>query len=293
MHKVLLAVDGSTASDEAARLIAHLPHPDRLDLLVLSVVQRPFVQGRIALNKFLQEAFEQEKAAAATICQQVSGMFDGANATVRCKVTEGNAGNAIVETATEMGADLVVVGAVGKSQISRILLGSVSDHVATHAQCSVLVVRPTGLSHSNKPIRVCLGYEGSSPARAAIDEVSEILWRTGTDFHVLTVAPQLHVVFADIGEETQSSRQYIADLREAKTQLAEVAPEAIPHLIQSDHVGDGIVNFAEANEIDLLVVGETPRDALNRFVMGSTSRYVLRHAPCSVWITRREWLSQH
>ena len=40
-----------------------------------------------------------------------------------------------------MGADLVVVGHKGGSALSRMLLGSVAQHVVANAPCSVLVVR--------------------------------------------------------------------------------------------------------------------------------------------------------
>jgi nucleotide-binding universal stress UspA family protein len=50
--------------------------------------------------------------------------------------------NALVEVAKRDDADLVVVGHRGISGIQRLLLGSVGEHVTSHAPCSVLVVRP-------------------------------------------------------------------------------------------------------------------------------------------------------
>ena len=49
---------------------------------------------------------------------------------------------AILEAAGRERSDLVVVGSRGLSGVARVLLGSVSEYVATHAHCSVLVVRP-------------------------------------------------------------------------------------------------------------------------------------------------------
>ncbi|HXW98371.1 MAG TPA: universal stress protein [Methanomicrobiales archaeon] len=54
---------------------------------------------------------------------------------------EGHAGNEILRLADEIGADLIVVGSHGKSNLDRILLGSVSSFVVGHARVSTLVVR--------------------------------------------------------------------------------------------------------------------------------------------------------
>ena len=54
---------------------------------------------------------------------------------------EGHAGEEILRLARETGADLIVVGSHGKSNLDRILLGSVSSFVVAHSPVSTLVVR--------------------------------------------------------------------------------------------------------------------------------------------------------
>jgi len=49
----------------------------------------------------------------------------------------------IVEYAGEIHADLIVVGTHGRSGMSRLLMGSVAEHVVRTAPCPVLVVRPS------------------------------------------------------------------------------------------------------------------------------------------------------
>jgi nucleotide-binding universal stress UspA family protein len=56
-------------------------------------------------------------------------------------VVEGPAGDAIVERATALHADLVAMTTHGRSGLGRLLLGSVADHVVRHAPCPVLLVR--------------------------------------------------------------------------------------------------------------------------------------------------------
>jgi nucleotide-binding universal stress UspA family protein len=54
---------------------------------------------------------------------------------------QGHAGNEILKLAGDLGADLIVVGSHGKSNLDRILLGSVSSFVVGHSTVSTMVVR--------------------------------------------------------------------------------------------------------------------------------------------------------
>ncbi len=63
----------------------------------------------------------------------------GVGITIHLK--EGHAGEEIIRLAREIGADLVVLGSHGKSNLDRILLGSVSSFVVSHSPVSTLVVR--------------------------------------------------------------------------------------------------------------------------------------------------------
>jgi len=55
---------------------------------------------------------------------------------------EGRAAQTIAEAATEIGADLVVIGTHGRSGLAHMLLGSVAEQVLRTTSCSVLAVRP-------------------------------------------------------------------------------------------------------------------------------------------------------
>lgn len=293
MRTVLLAVDGSTASEQAARFLAHLPHLSPLDLHLVRVLQNPLSNGVYSSSELLEVAYERDKASAVEDFEKVAAMFEGANVSVRQILKEGNIGEALVTTAKEIDADLVVVGATGRSQISRVLLGSISDHVATHATCSVLVFRSMRINEDVRPVQVCLAYEGSDPAKEALEEITEIPWHTGSDLHVLLVVPILYDFHGEVSPDSPTAISSKANLQIARDQLQTVASSIKTHLIESEHIGEGIVDFAEQRNIDLMVVGESPRSTLSRFILGSTTRYVLRYAPCSVWIARNRLVKEN
>ncbi|AYG00115.1 universal stress protein [Lactococcus allomyrinae] len=47
-----------------------------------------------------------------------------------------------------------------------------------------------------------------------------------------------------------------------------------------------IVNFSKENNIDLIIIGSTGLDAIDRFIVGSTTQYVISHAPCNVIVVK-------
>jgi nucleotide-binding universal stress UspA family protein len=61
---------------------------------------------------------------------------------IETSIRQGHAGNEILKAAGEIGADLVVVGSHGKSEVDRLLLGSVSSFVVSNSPTTVMVVRP-------------------------------------------------------------------------------------------------------------------------------------------------------
>jgi nucleotide-binding universal stress UspA family protein len=220
---------------------------------------------------------------------KIAEMFSGANATVDCQITEGRAQERIVEYAETTKADLVVIGAKGHSQIDRILLGSTSDYVATHAPCSVLVVRPTGLPDElDRTLKVTVAYDASDAAQAALQEVLEFNWGAHTEITVVGVAgysPVFNPQFGFNPEELQ--RQAAGALQHAKEQIeTQVQTNVRSEVIEYEHVAEGLVRYTEHTHSDFIVIGDTGRSTIARALLGSVSRYVLRHAKCGVWITR-------
>lgn len=287
MKKILIATDGSSCAEEAAWLLSHLPHNGKLEIHVLTVLQIPYGHQRYLSATALSESVDHERTAGRQAFERVADMFQGADVTLHHVTREGHRGQAIVDTAEELNVDLTVVGARGHSTVRRLLLGSTSDYVATHTRSSVLVVRPTGLRQETRPIRIAMGYEESEAAKFALRELSQTKWGRQSDVHVVSVVSYVSAFLNELIVEVDEIREAASkSVGAAADRLRQVAPRTTSHLIECDHVGEGLINFVEENSSDLIVVGETPHTALGRVVLGSVSRFALRHAPCSVWISR-------
>jgi len=304
MKKILIAADGSKCSQDAARFFSRLPHKDRLEITIVSVINPPHYSYRsYPVESWTDDLLERERESARGAIDRIAELFDGANVSIDRETPQGPVAATILKLAEDGGYDLIVVGAKGHSAVARILLGSTSDDVATHAPCSVLVVRSCGCggrettdakepSSGFEPVEILIGYEDSPAAEAAIEEFRGTRWGRQSHVTLVSVVPYLYGFFGDIETETQTQRQALGALHRAAEDVRESAGKVETLTIESEHVGEGLVRTVEQRDVDLVVVGETPRGVIGRLLLGSTTRFVLRHVPCSVWITRNRTVGE-
>ncbi len=289
--KILLATDGSKDAVHAAKFLSRLPHREPLELTVVTTIVFPHLHPADASTTWPPELWDQIKTSAQSALDEITPMFQGADVTLTEKIIEGHTGHCIVEEAKSIGADLIVLGAKGHSAVGRVLLGSVSDFVATQAPCSVMVVRPSMARDDAPEFTVTVGYDGSSGGETALKQYNQFEWGPATKTEVLTVVPIVRFFGKDVLPESVSRR---TEQHEIATQATAAAASKIAgsgakvdsHIVEAEHIGEQIVQFAKDQRSDLVIVGDTGLSAISRMLLGSVSRYVLRHADCGVWIAR-------
>ena len=144
LETILLATDGSAASEPASEQAIDLAIQLEARLLVVSVVASARQPSEAATAAGASSPEPREADSRDSMAARAQGIVQraraaGANATYL--VWEGEAGEAIVAAADSEDADLIVVGSHGRSGVSRFFIGSVSDFVVRHAHCPVMVVR--------------------------------------------------------------------------------------------------------------------------------------------------------
>ena len=142
--KILLAVDGSACSNAAVESVAARPWPPGSSLKIVSAVELPFMPTPEtwalpdSYYSQLEEAAQQQaqKAVDDAVARLANSQLE-----ILTEVQSGRARDVILSEAEKWKADLVVVGSHGYSGWQRFWLGSVSHSIASHAHCSVEVVR--------------------------------------------------------------------------------------------------------------------------------------------------------
>lgn len=152
--KILLAIDGSSCSDVAVKEVARRPWPADSQVRIISVVEPPLsiaVEGWVPPDDYM-ERLEQaaREQAGTTIKRAVERVRAGAGDSLQMstEILRGSAKDAILNEAESWGAELIVLGSHGYRGLKRLWLGSVSHAVASHAKCSVEIVRCPQASES-------------------------------------------------------------------------------------------------------------------------------------------------
>lgn len=145
-ERVLLAVDGSPFSLDAARFLASFPLPAEADIrVVVCVTSWTEEYDSIQAGNFI-ELLAAERAHAAEIAQRAIDILAEHGRRATPMIRDGDPKREILDAAREIGADLIVTGARGMGGFRGLVLGSVSRGISKAASCSTLVVAHRGPS---------------------------------------------------------------------------------------------------------------------------------------------------
>jgi nucleotide-binding universal stress UspA family protein len=139
--RVVVKVDGSKASAAALRWAVSAATPRHYVLEVVHAWETPVIYGPVP-GSFPYDTEAIDSAARQLVDDMVAeSTADASDLAVERTVVEGGPATTLLDAAEH--AEIVVVGRRGLGGFGRLLLGSVSDHVARHADSTVVVV-PAG-----------------------------------------------------------------------------------------------------------------------------------------------------
>jgi nucleotide-binding universal stress UspA family protein len=141
---------------------------------------------------------------------------------------------------------------------------------------------------------IVVGTDGSETAREAVRQAAELALRLGAQLQIVSAyepvpAARLREESRELPPDLQwaiSPREDVdATLREAAEAARAGGVEAVTYARQGDPA-DAILDVAEEQGADLIVVGNKGMTGARRFLLGSVPNRVSHHAPCSLLIIR-------
>ena len=141
---VLLALSDSKFGFAITDFVSKHRWPQNTKFHILYVVEEQSIKRVLGFSPDIaQEIIKQDEIYGSHLVKHAEAAirkFLPAAEIERC-ILSGSAKHEILNKAASIGADLIIVGAQGRTGVTSLLLGSVSMAVLTHATCSVLVVR--------------------------------------------------------------------------------------------------------------------------------------------------------
>jgi nucleotide-binding universal stress UspA family protein len=141
---------------------------------------------------------------------------------------------------------------------------------------------------------IVVGTDGSETASEAVRQATALAARLGARLHIVSayepvpagrLREEAQQVPPDLQWMVNPREDVDATLRAAAAVAREGGVESVSYARQGDPA-DAILDVAEEQGADLIVVGNKGMTGARRFLLGSVPNRVSHHAPCSVLIIR-------
>jgi nucleotide-binding universal stress UspA family protein len=312
MPKFLIAYDGSEYSDRTLRDLGRAGLPGKAEAVVLTVADVwasglfldpamspgysvPSTEGLNLVETALKEA----GATASAGAEKLKTYYP--HWSIRPESVSDIPAYGVLDKIKSWTPDLVVMGAHGRSQIGRLLFGSVSHQVLTRADCNIRISRSRiEAGDPVVPLRILVACDGSQESQLALDAVLGRGWPSGTAIRVVTVV-DIKVSTAFI-YPTAPVRQWMKPedrdpavwvermLADQKRSIETKGFIAYTKMIKGDDPKRALLKEAEEWGADTIFAGSRGLASARWNIPGNVSTALTLHAHCSVEIVRRPWV---
>jgi nucleotide-binding universal stress UspA family protein len=287
IQRIVAATDFSAPSRLAAERAARLALEQQTGVELLHVAERSLLDG---LRELLGQQSERITGQLLDRTREdLQGLADELAASGLAAPTihlaVGNVLHEIASRVDALDAGLLVVGAHGNGLIEQALLGSVAERLLRKIRHPLLVVRqPAAQAYQ----RVLVPVDFSGWSREALRLALIIAPQAEiTVIHAYLVPFESKLRLAGVNEG--EILQYRAEAQDkARTEMKrllaslELAPEGIRRVIVHGDAAPSILQQAEKDQTDLIVMGKHGNSPLEELLLGSTTKHVLAEARVDV-----------
>ncbi|ORV61748.1 universal stress protein UspA [Mycobacterium europaeum] len=282
---IVVAVDGSPASDAAATWAAHEASMRKVPLTVVHAVTTPTatwppVPYPDSLAVRLEDEGKKAIMHAIKLAKEV--LPEDGTVTINRELVYSSPALTLIDMSD--GAEMIVMGTAGRGLLARGVLGSVSSTVVRHAHCPVAVVHADG-PPSVQDAPVLVGVDGSPASELAVGVAFDEASRRGVGLTALHAWSDIAI--NDLPEADWSSLEAEAhrSLAENLAGWQERYPDVtVQRLVVRDQPARQLAEKSETAQ--LLVVGSHGRGGLTGLLLGSVSNAVLHSVRVPVIVAR-------
>ena len=288
---ILCATDFSDFSNRTVSYGVGLAKEFEAKLLVCHVVDLSSVviYGEFQLDPIGQQNRIMEDASA-----QLEDLVGNQPVTWEPLISVGKPADEISRAVEEKNIDLVITATRGRSGLKRIILGSVTERLMRTLTCPLLVVNSpehefvSTTDQDFKMKKILVGCDFSTDSGQAFNHGLSLAQEFQSELHLAhVIEPPAQPDF--LKGKTPVTADIQEDYRELLTQkLQDMVPEeaanwCTPHTsLLEGQPYEQLVNYAEENEIDMIVLGVRGHGLVKTLFLGSTTDRAVRRSPCPV-----------
>ncbi len=275
-QRVMLATDFSQPSMMAATAALQLANAFDGRVTLAHVVQPSAAldaaQGRDALGVLHDER------------------FNSARDVHRLVLESDRPAYAICDAAKERNTELIVAGRHGEHNLTERLIGTTTERIARHAPCSVYVAHPGRREQPVMLKHIVVATDLSEHASSAVQAAAALAKKFDvfvTLTHVFDFFPAVELLQEPYDLHADKSfRGILGDKLGAqrKEYLSDIPADT--KVLRDKSTVTALCDLASDVEADLLIAGTHGLTGVPRFLLGSVAEKLIRHAPCSVLVTR-------
>lgn len=301
--KVLVALDHSDCSQHAIRSVINRPWPDQASIKVVHVLE-PYdpidsTVNAVQLSEWVEAIRVERRSSAQNLLENAVGALKASHAklAVTGELLEAYLPDqAIIETAEDWSADLIVVGSHSRRGIKRILLGSIAHSVLQRASCSVEIIK-SNWSPDSRQLNVLVALDQSEYSHGVFETILRRPWPEYTAFKILSVVrPAAEKCMSSesplnalsiLDEDKHNIEQLQNDLAQ-RTKIIDshIKSHGASFEVVAGDPREVILRRIEDWPAHLVVVGSQGKTGLQRLFLGSVSHAVALHAGCSVEVVK-------
>jgi nucleotide-binding universal stress UspA family protein len=188
----------------------------------------------------------------------------------------------IVESASDLGCELIVMGTHGRRGLSHLLLGSVAERVVRTSAMPVLTVRIDAAINPEGITKILVPHDFSSASTVAVRHAAA--WAQALDAEIMllhVVEPVVYPEFYSVDVFSDDiTKQLISRSEKALRGVADELLGGLRHAVEVKvgRAADIIVNVAEPDRFDMVVMATRGLSGLEHVLLGSVAESVLRRS---------------
>jgi nucleotide-binding universal stress UspA family protein len=279
-HAVTYAIELAKQCSAKIHLL-HIPVIPTYLLMDLSYSPGPEAVTRI-LNESQDALDEQAQALAASGVEHFTA------------IREGTVHEVIRDYAKEHDVDLVIVGTHGRTGVSKLMYGSVTERVIKTVHTPIIVIPPEG---GMMPSSIVMSFDFSAPSKRAAELARAIHGVFHGPLHMVHSYLDVWGEYTDrgaiVGEAAEKRREALhlglgEMLQSEAKELFSIDAQTIQTHLVTGEPAEGILRVADEVGATLICAGTTGKSGIQRLLIGSVARRLLHDSKLPLLLTHAD-----